>query len=52
MKSFIEDVFIDGTHMYDTDKIEAILKDTPKCTSKWCQTCRPPKDGISKFVVN
>jgi hypothetical protein len=39
MKSFIEDVFIDGSHMYDTDKIEEILKNTDKCSSKWCQTC-------------
>ena len=39
IKSFIEDVFIDGSHMYDTDKIDKILADTDKCTSKWCQTC-------------
>ena len=39
IKSFIEDVFIDGSHMYDTDKIDKILADTSKCTSKWCQTC-------------
>ena len=39
IKSFIEDVFIDGSHMYDTDKIEEILKNTDKCSSKWCQTC-------------
>ena len=39
IKSFIEDVFIDGSLMYDTDKIDNILADTDKCTSKWCQTC-------------
>ena len=39
IRSFIEDVFIDGSHMYDTDKIEEILKKTDKCSSKWCQTC-------------
>ena len=39
MKAFIEDVFIDGSHMYDTDKIEEILNNTDKCSSKWCQTC-------------
>ena len=39
MKSFIEDVFIDGTHMYDTDNIDRILAETDKCSSKWCQTC-------------
>ena len=39
MKSFIENVFIDGSHMYNTDKIEEILKKTDKCSSKWCQTC-------------
>jgi hypothetical protein len=39
MKSFIENVFIDGSHMYDTNKIEEILKNTDKCSSKWCQTC-------------
>jgi len=40
MRAFIEDVFIDGTHMYDTDKIDTILAETDKCKSKWCQTCR------------
>ena len=39
MKSFIENVFIDGTHMYDTDNIDRILAETDKCSSKWCQTC-------------
>ena len=39
IKSFIEDVFIDGSHMYDTDIIDKILADTDKCSSKWCQTC-------------
>ena len=39
MRSFIEDVFIVGTHMYDTDNIDKILAETPKCSSKWCQTC-------------
>ena len=39
MKSFIENVFIDGTHMYDTDNIDKILAKTDKCSSKWCQTC-------------
>ena len=53
VKRFIEDVFVKGTHIYDTDKIDTILADTKKCSSKWCQTCRPSKDkGISKFVVN
>ena len=40
MRSFIEDVFIDGTHMYDTDNIDKILAETDKCSSKWCQTCK------------
>jgi hypothetical protein len=40
MKSFIEDVFIDGSHMYDTDNIGKILAETDKCSSKWCQTCK------------
>ena len=40
MKSFIENVFIDGSHMYDTDNIDKILAETDKCSSKWCQTCR------------
>ena len=40
MKSFIEDVFIDGSHMYDIDNIDRILAETDKCSSKWCQTCR------------
>ena len=39
IKSFIEDVFIDGSHMYDTDNIDKILAETDKCSSKWCQTC-------------
>ena len=39
MKRFIEDVFIDGSHMYDTDNIDRILAETDKCSSKWCQTC-------------
>ena len=39
MKSFIEDVFIDGSHMYDIDNIDKILAETSKCKSKWCQTC-------------
>ena len=40
MKAFIEDVFVDGSHMYDTDNIDRILAETDKCKSKWCQTCR------------
>jgi hypothetical protein len=40
VKTFIEDVFIKGTHMYDIDKINTTLANTDKCTSKWCQTCR------------
>ena len=40
MRAFIEDVFIDGTHMYDTDNIDRILAETDKCSSKWCQTCK------------
>jgi len=40
MRAFIEDVFIDGSHMYDTDNIDTILAKTDKCKSKWCQTCR------------
>jgi hypothetical protein len=40
MKSFIEDVFIDGSHMYNTDNIDRILAETDKCSSKWCQTCK------------
>jgi len=39
LRAFVEDVFIDGSHMYNTDKIDKILEDTDKCTSKWCQTC-------------
>ena len=40
MRSFIEDVFVDGSHMYDTDNIDRILAETDKCSSKWCQTCK------------
>ena len=40
MRSFIEDVFVDGSHMYDIDNIDRILAETDKCKSKWCQTCR------------
>ena len=39
MKAFIEDVFVNGSHMYDTDNIDRILAETDKCSSKWCQTC-------------
>ena len=39
IKSFIENVFIDGSHTYDTDNIDKILAETDKCSSKWCQTC-------------
>ena len=39
MRQFIEDVFVDGSHMYDTDNIDRILAETDKCSSKWCQTC-------------
>ena len=39
VRAFIEDVFIDGSHMYDTDNIDKILAETNKCSSKWCQTC-------------
>ena len=40
MKTFIEDVFIDGSHMYDINNIDKILAETDKCSSKWCQTCK------------
>ncbi len=40
MRSFIENVFVDGSHMYDTDNIDRILAETDKCSSKWCQTCK------------
>ena len=39
IRAFIEDVFVEGTHIYNTDKIDKILASTDKCTSKWCQTC-------------
>ena len=39
IRSFIEDVFVDGSHTYDTDNIDKILAGTDKCSSKWCQTC-------------
>ena len=39
IKSFIEDVFIEGSHIYDIDKIEKKVNSTGKCSSKWCQTC-------------
>ena len=39
MRQFIEDVFINGSHMYDIDNIDKILEKTDKCSSKWCQTC-------------
>ena len=39
MKSFIEDVFVNKSHMYDIDNIDKILAETNKCSSKWCQTC-------------
>ncbi len=39
IKSFIEDVFIEGSHIYDIDKIEEKVNSTDKCSSKWCQTC-------------
>lgn len=39
VRSFIEDVFVEGTHIYDVDKVNKILEETPKCKSKWCQTC-------------
>ena len=39
IRSFIENVFVDGTHTYDTDNIDKILAETDKCSSKWCQTC-------------
>ena len=39
IKSFIEDVFVEGTHIYDTENVAKILENTPKCKSKWCQTC-------------
>ena len=39
MREFIENVFIKGSHIYDTDRVEEILKTTNKCSSKWCQTC-------------
>jgi len=40
VRAFIEDVFVEGTHIYDIDKIDTILAETDKCTSKWCQTCK------------
>ena len=40
MRAFIEDVFVDGSYMYDTDNIDRILAETDKCSSKWCQTCK------------
>ena len=40
VRRFIEDVFVEGTHIYDTDKIDTILAETDKCSSKWCQTCK------------
>ena len=39
IRSFIEDVFVEGTHIYDVDNVNKILENTPKCKSKWCQTC-------------
>ena len=39
MREFIENVFIKGSHIYDIDRVEEILKTTDKCSSKWCQTC-------------
>ena len=39
IRSFIENVFVDGSHTYDTDNIDKILAETDKCSSKWCQTC-------------
>ena len=39
IRSFIEDVFVEGTHIYDTENVAKILENTPKCKSKWCQTC-------------
>ena len=39
IKSFIESVFIEGSHMYNIDNIDKILAETNKCSSKWCQTC-------------
>ena len=40
VRRFIEDVFVEGTHIYDTDKIDTILAETDKCKSKWWQTCK------------
>jgi hypothetical protein len=39
IKSFIEDVFIEGSHIYDIDKINQKVNNTGKCSSKWCKTC-------------
>jgi hypothetical protein len=39
IKSFIEDVFIKGSHIYDIDKINQKVDNTGKCSSKWCKTC-------------
>ena len=39
IKSFIEDVFIEGSHIYDIDKINQKADDAGKCSSKWCKTC-------------
>jgi len=39
IKSFIEDVFIEGSHIYDIDKINQKAENAGKCSSKWCKTC-------------
>ena len=39
MRSFIESVFVKGSHTYNVDNIDKILAETDKCSSKWCQTC-------------
>ena len=44
VKSFIEDVFMEKSHMYNIDKIMEKLSNTDKCTSKWCQTCVTKND--------
>jgi hypothetical protein len=39
IKSFIEDVFIEGSHIYDIDNITQKAENAGKCSSKWCKTC-------------
>jgi hypothetical protein len=39
IKSFIEDIFVKGSHIYDIDNINKIAEASGKCSSKWCKTC-------------